>query len=65
MAESSASVLGINQTGILNLYSQAITTTTCHLAMLLAVLTIPLVILGHVTLTPQQNAKCLRSEGHT
>ncbi|QNJ31763.1 hypothetical protein SynPROS91_01389 [Synechococcus sp. PROS-9-1] len=47
------------------MYSQAITTTTCHLAMLLAVLTIPLVILGHVTLTPQQNAKCLRSEGHT
>ena len=51
--------------GNINLYSQAITTTTCHLAMLLAVLTIPLVILGHVTLTPQQNAKCLRSEGHT
>ena len=34
-------------------------------ATVLAVLTIPLVILWRLSLTPQQNAKRLRSKGHT
>ena len=41
------------------------TTISCLLATLLAVLTIPLVILWRLSLTPQQNAKRLRSYGWT
>lgn len=41
------------------------TTITCLLATVLALLTIPLVILWRITLTPQQNAKRLRSKGLT
>ena len=41
------------------------TTITCLLATVLALFTIPLVILWRATLTPQQNAKRLRSTGLT
>ncbi len=41
------------------------TSLTCLLATLLAALTIPLVILWRLSLTPQQNAKRLRNRGLT
>ena len=41
------------------------TTISCLLATVLALLTIPLVILWRLSLTPQQHAKRLRSAGHT
>ena len=41
------------------------TTLTCLLATVLAVLTIPLVILWRLSLTKQQHAKRLRSYGWT
>ena len=41
------------------------TTIACLMATMLAVLTISLVILWRVSLTPQQNAKRLRSNGWT
>ena len=41
------------------------TTIACVMATVLAVLTIPLVILWRLSLTPQQNAKRLRSTGLT
>ena len=41
------------------------TTITCLLATVLALLTIPLVILWRLSLTPQQNAKRLRGRGLT
>ena len=41
------------------------TTTACLLATVLALLTLPLVILWRLSLTPQQHAKRLRSAGHT
>ena len=41
------------------------TTITCLLATVLALITIPLVILWRLSLTPQQSAKRLRSTGHT
>ena len=41
------------------------TTITCLLATVLALITIPLVILWRLSLTKQQNAKRLRSKGHT
>lgn len=41
------------------------TTLVCLLATVLAVLTIPLVIVWRISLTPQQNAKRLRNQGCT
>ena len=41
------------------------TTITCLVATVLALLTIPLVIIWRLSLTPQQNAKRLRSTRHT
>jgi ABC-type spermidine/putrescine transport system permease subunit II len=41
------------------------TSLTCLVATVLALLTIPLVIIWRLSLTPQQNAKRLRSTGHT
>jgi len=41
------------------------TTLTCLLATVLAVLNIPLVILWRISLTPQQNVKRLRFYGWT
>ena len=41
------------------------TTATCLLATVLALLTIPLLIVWRLSLTPQQNAKRLRSRGFT
>ena len=41
------------------------TTITCLLATVLALITIPLVLIWRLSLTPQQNAKRLRSRGHT
>ena len=40
-------------------------TLTCFIATLLAILTIPALLLWRVTLTPQQNAKRYRSQGQT
>ena len=44
---------------------KTMTTLTCLLATVLAVLTIPLVILWRLSLTKQQHAKRLRSYGWT
>ena len=44
---------------------KTMTTLTCLLATVLAVLTIPLVILWRISLTPQQNVKRLRFDGWT
>jgi DNA-binding NarL/FixJ family response regulator len=41
------------------------TSITCLVATVLALLTVPLVILWRLSLTPQQNAKRLRATGHT
>ena len=41
------------------------TTTSCLLATALALLTIPLVLLWRLSLTPEQNAKRIRSTGLT
>ena len=41
------------------------TTITCLLATVLALITIPLVIIWRLSLTKQQNAKRLRSKGLT
>ena len=41
------------------------TTITCLLATVLALITIPLVILWRLSLTKQQNVRRLRSTGHT
>ena len=41
------------------------TSITCLVATVLALLTIPLVIIWRLSLTKQQNAKRLRSTGHT
>jgi ABC-type spermidine/putrescine transport system permease subunit II len=41
------------------------TSLTCLVATVLALLTIPLVIIWRLSLTPQQNAKRLRSTGNT
>ena len=41
------------------------TTITCTVAILLAVLTVPLVLLWRCTLTKQQNINRLRSRGDT
>ena len=41
------------------------TTITCLVATVLALITVPLVILWRLSLTPQQQAKRLRSTGHT
>lgn len=37
----------------------------CLLATVLAAFTVPLVIVWRISLTPQQNAKRLRSKGHS
>lgn len=39
------------------------TSITCLLATVLALITIPLVLIWRLSLTPQQNAKRLRSKG--
>ena len=41
------------------------TSITCLLATVLALITIPLVLIWRLSLTPQQNAKRLRSRGLT
>jgi len=41
------------------------TTITCAAALLLAVLTIPVMVLLYYTATPQEHAKRLRAAGHT
>ena len=44
---------------------EPMTTITCAAALLLAVLTIPVMVLLYYTATPQQHAKRLRAAGHT
>ena len=41
------------------------TTITCTVALVVAVLTIPVIVLLYVTASPQQHAKRLRAAGHT
>ena len=41
------------------------TSAICLMATVLAILTIPLVLIWRATLTKEQNAKRLRSNGHT